>query len=345
MNFGAEPDSAVTLDAGWYHDDEIYKREQAAIFGREWLLVGRAAELPMPGDYIAGEVAGRPVFVIRDRDGGLRGFHNVCRHRAGPLLWDGRGHCDLLRCRYHGWIYDLDGRLRKRPDFADDDDAAKTGLSLFAIHVASWRGLVFVNLAEAPVPLEAGLGGLVESMRDQPLESFRFHGSKTYDLDVNWKTYTDNYLEGYHIPYLHPGLAAELDMQRYRVSNGDRVSIHRAAARAGAAYQGLFLWRWPNNTVGVYDGGLNICRILPRGPRRTRLVFDFLFAEGVGLGDEDKQRLSAATCKVVEEDFAMCAAVQRNLEAGLYRSGPLSPRHENGVAYFHTLVRGALAAP
>lgn len=334
-----------SLPASWYHDPAIWRREQEAIFWREWLMVGCEDELPAPGSYIAASIAGRPVFVIRDRDGTLRGFHNVCRHRAASLVDAGTGRCDVLRCRYHGWLYDMQGRLRATPDFGDDPPLDRAEHSLFPIRVANWRRLVFVNLDLSAPPVEEGLGGLVGATADLPLESYRYHGRKVYDLEFNWKNYVDNYMEGMHIPYLHPGLNAALDVRAYRVTPGDRIAIHRATARDGADYQGLFMWRYPNNTIGVYASGLNVTRIVPLGPRSMQLVIDFFFPESAGLGEEERRKAMACTCEVVEEDFAMCRAVQQNLETGVYDTGPLSPKHENGVAYFHELVRGALAGP
>jgi choline monooxygenase len=331
-----------TLHAAGYHDPAAFALERGMIFGRSWLLMGHVRELEKPGDTLAEAIAGWPLFVIRDKQGALKGFHNVCRHRAGPLVEDGCGHTGALRCRYHGWLYDTDGRLIRRPGFADGADPFDgAALALKPIAVAQWRGFVLVNLDGAAEPLLDGLGDLATVTRDMPLERYRFHRRQTYDLAVNWKTYVDNYLEGYHIPLMHKGLARDLDMASYRVENGARVSIHRAGTRAAGAYQGLFLWRWPNNTVGVYGGGFNICRILPLAPRQTRLTFDFYFDPEAGLDEAAREAASATTCAVVEEDFPMCEIVQRNLEAGIYERGPLSPKHEQAVAYFHRLVREA----
>lgn len=331
-----------TLEANSYSDPVAYQAERQGIFAREWLLLAHERELERPGDTSAGVIAGWPLFVIRAKSGELKGFHNVCRHRAGNLVEDGAGHCTTLRCRYHGWLYDTDGRLQKRPGFADDDSFDGNALSLVSVKVETWHGFVFVNLDPAAGPLVDGLGDLATATSHLPIGRYRFHKRKVYDLAFNWKTYVDNYLEGYHIPYMHGGLARDLDMPSYAVENGRRVCVHRAQAKNQGAYEGLFLWRWPNNTVGVYGGGFNICRILPVGPQSMQLIFDFYFDPEAGLSDEAKDRAAATTCGVVEEDFPMCAIVQRNLAAGIYKNGPLSPRHEMGVAYFHDLVRAAL---
>jgi choline monooxygenase len=128
---GPAATTAWTLTADAYTSPEFFRRERAAIFGREWLLVGHESEIRNPGDYIATDIAGWPVFVIRTRDGVLKGFHNVCRHRAGNLVNDGTGHCERLRCRYHGWLYDNDGRSR-RPDAGSTMPVI--GLALFPVN-------------------------------------------------------------------------------------------------------------------------------------------------------------------------------------------------------------------
>lgn len=332
----------TTLRAAGYYEPAAYAVERQAIFGREWLLIGHTRDLARPGDYVAEALAGWPLLVIRDKEGVLKGFHNVCRHRAGPLVEDGCGHAGLLRCRYHGWVYDMDGRLARRPGFVEGKDAFDgVTLALKRIAVAEWRGFVFVNLDMDAAPLVDSLGDLVTATAEIPIERYRFFRRQTYDLPFNWKTYTDNYLEGYHIPLMHKGLARDLDMASYRVENAHRVSIHRSGTREQGAYQGLFMWRWPNNTIGVYGSGFNICRILPVSPQQLRLTFDFYFDPEAGLSEEAKEQAASTTCAVVEEDFPMCEIVQRNLEAGIYEAGPLSPKHEQGVAYFHRLVREA----
>jgi choline monooxygenase len=333
----------ATLEARTYCDAAVYERERKAIFGREWLLIAHERELRQPGDTVAEPIAGYPLFVIRRRDGSLAAFHNVCRHRAGNLVEDGAGRCAAIRCRYHGWLYDDAGRLQKRHGFADNDAIDGAALSLFPVKVETWKGFVFVNMDAGAGPLVDGLGDLATATSAMPIERYAFHKRHAYDLPFNWKTYTDNYLEGYHIPLMHKSLAAELDMPTYRVLNGRNVSIHRASPKGGGAYDGLFLWRWPNNTIGVYGAGFNICRILPVSHDRLRLTFDFYFDPAAGLSTRQKDEAAAATSAVVEEDFPMCEIVQRNLAAGVYSTGPLSPRHETGVAYFHDLVRTALA--
>jgi choline monooxygenase len=335
---------ASTLPASWYgRDPAIWQAERDAIFGREWLMVARAAALPDFGSYLTCEIAGWPIFIIRDRDGILRGFHNVCRHRAGPILWDGQGRCDVLRCRYHGWVYDTQGGLRRTPEFGDAAGFDSNDFGLYPVQVGVWRGLVFINLDLNAQSLDAALAALTAETAPWPIEDFQLHSHAEHEIACNWKTYVDNYAEGYHVRDIHPGLAAEIDASRYEVILGDRQAVHRAPQRTGANYAGLWLWRFPNLALNIYPSGMNIERMIPLGPNRTRLSYTFLFRDVSDAAQAVIQSAIAAATRVTKEDIRICEAVQRNLDSGLYDCGRLSPLRENGVWYFQTLVRQALA--
>jgi choline monooxygenase len=315
----------------------VYDLERKAVFGEAWVCVARSAQLTQPGHYVATTVAGWPILVVVGDDGQHRAFHNVCRHRAGPLAWDGDGHAASLVCRYHGWNYNLCGELTRARDFGD---AEPRGVHLAEVRVEAWRGLVFVNLSPAGPSLLEDLGAFVEECAAYEMEEFAFCGEVVHDLPVNWKTYADNYLEGYHIPLVHPALNKEIDAHRYRVDVGDRWCRHSAPARDGSAVAGRWLWRWPNLALNLYPDGMNVERFLPDGPRRTRVAYQYFFRPGTEpASHEESMRMSA---QLMEEDRAICEAVQRNLESGAYDTGELSPRHEQGVAAFQELVRAAV---
>ena len=152
----------MTLPAKLYRDPQAWARERQGVFAAGWQFLGHANEAPNPGDYIAGEAGGWPVLAVRGADGELRGFHNVCRHRAGPLAEDGRGNCGKeLTCKYHGWRYALDGRLRSAVDFGAAEGFDPREFGLFPVRLESWRGFIFVNLdrkagalAELVAPLD-----------------------------------------------------------------------------------------------------------------------------------------------------------------------------------------------
>jgi choline monooxygenase len=335
---GGPVTGASTLPADWYVDPSRYAEERRRIFGAEWLFVAPASVLARPGDYVAPTLAGWPLVVVNDA-GVLRGFHNVCRHRAGPLVVEPNGSCRSLVCRYHGWAYGLDGELRSARDFGSEEGVEVEEMALWPVAVETWRGLVFAHLDPGASGLAGALGGFAAECAGVAFEELSFTHQVVHEMAANWKVYADNYLEGYHIPLVHPGLNKELDAARYRVEVGDRWCRHTAPTRSGAVNAGLWLWRWPNLALNVYPDGMNVECYWPLGPRRTQVVYSYFFRDGV---DDDVVAMSST---VLGEDRAICEAVQRNLEAGRYRTGRLSPRHEQGVAAFQGWVRQALDAP
>ncbi len=330
--FGSTPDARA------YVDPERYEAERRAIFDREWIALGDAARLAEPGAYLAVAVAGFPIVVVND-DGHLRGYHNVCRHRAGPLVWDGEGRCRSFVCRYHGWAYDLDGSLRSARDFGADPDPAQ--FSLHPVAVETWRGLLFVHLGPAPTPLAVWLGAVAELCEAYEMESFTPSHRSGHDLAVNWKVYAENYQEGYHIPLVHPGLNRQVDAGRYRVEVRGPAAVHSAPTRDGSVTTGAWLWRFPGFALNLYETGMCLESYWPTGPARTRVEYTFFFAPGT---TESEARAAVnSSVAVLEEDRVICEAVQRNLEAGIHGCGVVSPRHEDGVALVAALVDEALA--
>jgi choline monooxygenase len=286
---------------------------------------------------------------VVDDDGELRAHHNVCRHRAGPLVDPGCGRVPSLVCRYHGWAYGLDGRLRSARDFGADEAGASAGfdpgtVALWPVRVERWRGLVFVNLdldGRAP-PLDEALGTFADECAPYPIEQLALVREVEHDLACNWKVYADNYLEGYHIPLIHPLLNREIDAKRYvvDVDEAHRWVRHSAPARDGAVNLGRWLWRWPNLALNLYPDAMNVERYDPVGPARTRLRYSYAFRDPDDHATHDA--VMAVSAKVTAEDAAICAVVQRNLEGGAYDTGWLSPRHETAVAAFQRWVRAAV---
>ena len=341
-------DYPETLPAAWYHDAAVFQRERQAIFARNWSLIGRLEKLARPGDYVAGEVAGYPVFVLRGRDGGLIGFHNVCRHRAGPVVRQAAGHCDVLRCAYHGWTYDLDGGLRKAPGFSPAADFDFADYGLLPLRVAQWNQLVFVCLDEVAPDLETWLGDILEIARGfPPLSAMTFAGADGTEGATNWKTYSDNAAEGYHLPFVHKSLSKavarnQLDIAAYENGAFVGFDVRYQAPRGRDSGRGFWIYKFPGLLLHFGEASFNLERVVPLGPRRVRLDRWFWFPETAD--DAARQEAMADSSAVMREDLAICEAVQRNLEAGIYQSGRLSPEREIGTLFFQRLVREALEA-
>lgn len=341
---GSPTGNTLTLPARWYHDPAIYEAERRAVFFDEWLLFGHESRVAEPGAYHAQNIAGWPVFVIRGKDGALRGFHNVCRHRASQVLREGCGKAGVLRCLYHGWVYDDHGALRKTPGFGGDEAALCENTALFPVHVKVWNSLVFICMKDGtPPPFEKSLGALPGAVAGVDFSAFHYFDAAAHKINCNWKTYIENYLEGYHIPAVHPGLNAEVDFATYQVEPAERIALHKVNTKtADAINDGLWVWLWPNAALNIYRGGMNLETVLPEGPEAVSLNYCYLFRDVSAAKEEENRRTIAMSRTVTAEDIEVCEIVQRNLRAGIYDRGALSPRHEQGVAYFQKLVAAAV---
>jgi len=334
-------DAPETLPADWYRNDAHWPRERARIFAGAWQILTHVSETAEPGQWAAQTLAGWPIVAVRGEDGVLRAFHNVCRHRAGPLTDAEQGRCaeGALTCRYHGWRYALDGRLRAARDFGAAAGFDPRDYALVPVRVETWRGLVFVNVDGKAPPLSELLAPLDARLGDVDWSALELAARRAHPIACNWKAYVENYLEGYHIPIMHPSLDAEVDSTRYAVEMHDRVAIHVAPSKdPNGVYDGLFAWVWPNWAINVYKTGLMIERMSPTGPRGVRLDYFYLMPPGVGVAPETM----AMSDVVTAEDKWIVERVQDNLDAGVYEVGRLSPRHEACVAGFQAFVRAAL---
>lgn len=328
----------MTLPASWYSDPEVHQRERSAVWRSEWVMFAPAAALERPGDYVADEVAGHPVFVVVEPDGSLRGFHNLCPHRAGVIVWPGEGTTGNLVCRYHGWAFGWDGSLKSARDFGDDPGLCPAENGLAPIQVRRWRNLVFVHLGDHPEPFDEAIAPFAAECEPFEMESMVYGHRLVRVLRCNWKTYADNYLEGYHVPLIHPSLNRALDMSTYRVDvPDDSYCIHRSDTTDGSPAGGAWLFRYPNLAVNLYADGMNVERIIPIGHDTTHVVYDY-FARDL----DQIEAMVEMSNVVLDEDAAMCEAVQRNLDAGVYHSGRLSARHEASVAWFQQRIAAAV---
>jgi len=330
---------ARTIPAAWYFDPEIHAAECRAVFGSTWQCVGRSAQVAAPGAFLTATIAGEPIIVIRGQDSVLRAFFNVCRHRAALVVPAAEGTASRLRCRYHGWTYDLAGQLRGAPEFDGVADFCREDAGLTPLRVACWGPFVWVYLGQGPPPLTAQLAPLHEQV---DCTALRWLARRSYDLDCNWKVFVDNYLDGgYHVSTVHPALAGALDYRQYRTELFDQTSLQSSpilpsdlATRGGDRAQ--YWWVFPNFMLNLYEGVLDTNLVLPLGPARCRVLFDFYFAAEAA--PEFIADSIAVAERIQQEDVGICAEVQRGLASRAYHTGRFSVRREAGGYHFHQLL-------
>jgi phenylpropionate dioxygenase-like ring-hydroxylating dioxygenase large terminal subunit len=348
---------ARTIPSTWYRDPEVEAAERREVFGATWQLAARTDQLLAPGSFVTTSIAGEPILLVRDEAGTLRAFFNVCRHRAACVVTEPEGTASRLRCRYHGWTYDLGGRLRGTPEFDEVSDFRKEDHGLVPVAVDCWGPLVFVNIGGATTslseflePLPARVGSLAE---------LRFHERREYDLACNWKVFVDNYLDGgYHVNTVHPALAGVLQYSQYRTECFALTSLQSsplrapetglaegsaAAVRTGErAYYG---WAFPNFMINVYTGVMDTNLVFPLGPDRCRVTIDFYFSRTEG---EEARRFAEKSVelghRIQLEDLGICEEVQRGLTSRSYDTGRYSVRREVALHHFHRVLAHRLRA-
>jgi choline monooxygenase len=337
----------LSLAARFYCDPEVLRLEQRAVFGRSWQLAGAADALTGSGDHVVTQWGATPIIVVRGTDGALRAFHNVCRHRAGPLaLEDGRG-AKALHCKYHGWTYTLAGQLKSAPEMQDAADFDPSKICLPAVRASEWSSLVFGTLDAHVPPLDDVLDGIATQAHATFAQPLRFERRVSYELACNWKVYVDNYLEGYHLPHIHPELNKLLDYRSYTTTCARWHSLQYSpiAGLQGAPYAeggAYYYFVWPNTMLNCLPGRLQTNRVVALSVDRCRVEFDYYYpadAQGDARRDEDQQ----FSDQVQLEDAAICEAVQKGLASGSYEAGRLNPKRETGVMHFHELLREAYA--
>jgi len=346
-----DPDIACawSVPADFYTDPAVFALEQEKIFARSWQLVGHRDQLKNAGDFFTTELHGEPLLLVRGAKGELRSFYNVCRHRAGPPA-EGCGSRKVFRCGYHGWTYALDGALISAPEVEGVQDFKPEQFALTPVRAEEWFNLVFVNLDPNAEPLQKSLGELPKQAERFTFQGMQLFERRTYDMKCNWKAYIDNYLEGYHLPSVHPGLNRELDYDAYTVEPharyvrqfspirgaqpGDAVPRRYQEAREDLTTD--YFWIFPNWMLNCYPDNVQLNIILPVETERTLAVFEWYLPERE-LGSQAARDSVRFGDEVQAEDVAICETVQKNLHSRSYERGRYSVKQEKGVHAFHRM--------
>jgi choline monooxygenase len=353
-DFTIDPDirTARTLPAYVYSDPSSFQTQRDRVFTRTWQYaahddVVKVAGQVYPFTLLPGALD-EPLLLTRDAEDRVHALSNVCTHR-GTLVVDGPGHEQQLRCRYHGRRFALDGRFHSMPEFEATAGFPSAADDLPRVALGTWQRFFMVALAPAMTfddviaPLRARLGHL-------PFDQLVFDGSgaRDYFVNANWALYIDNYLEGFHIPYVHNSLAAVIDYGAYAVELERYAVLQLAIARPGetafeaprshadaakrvAAY---YYWLFPTTMFNVYPWGISVNVVVPLAVDRTRVSF----LPFVWDASRREQGAGGGLDRVEREDEAIVEAVQRGVRSRLYDRGRYSPAREGGVHHFHRLL-------
>jgi phenylpropionate dioxygenase-like ring-hydroxylating dioxygenase large terminal subunit len=344
-----------TLPWSWYTDPAVLDLEQERIFARSWQYAGHAGQVAEPGSFATTRVGRLPVVLVRDREGELRAFLNVCRHR-GSLVCDGAGRRETLQCPYHAWTYALDGSLISAPRADREAGFDRDALGLVPMQVATWGPFVFVNPDLDAIPLEEHLGELPALLAGDGLDvdALAFHRRAESEYDANWKVCTENYLECYHCSVAHPSFSKAIDVAPDTYSLEARPSFLSQFGpprnggggiydATGEIARGQFHLLFPNTAINVMPGrpNLSVGPIIPLTADRTHRYLDYFFSPETD--DAWIADYLALDDQVGAEDRVLVERVHAGMRAGAVDHGVLLPISERLIAEFQSRVAELLA--
>jgi len=359
--FAVDPDVTLarTLPSAFYLDPAVHRLVRERVFARTWQWLGDLSDVGAPGSLSPREMLpghlDEPLLLARDAAGDLRCLSNVCTHRGNVLVRE-RCRAEQIRCSYHSRRFDLAGRMTFMPGFESARNFPEPSDHLPRVPLGEFAAQAFASLDPA-APFETFLADIAARLAWLPLAELRRDEGRDRDFEIaaHWALYVENYLEGLHIPFLHPGLNRVLDMDGYTYELGRHASLQLARAREGeAAFEpppespdhgrriaAYYWWVFPNLMLNFYPWGLSLNVVTPLATDRTRVSFRAYVLDADRLGSG----AGAALDQVEAEDEAAVESVQRGLRSRLYGSGRYSPSHERGVHHFHRLLCEFLAGP
>jgi Rieske 2Fe-2S family protein len=351
-----------TLPSSWYYSDVTFALEKERIFCREWLCAAREEQVPKPGDHLVLDIAGESILIVRNRQGVLRAFYNVCRHRGSRLCRPDQGPQTgaavqggviagrSILCPYHQWAYDLDGHLIAAPHLADVPGFDKSGISLHPVGVECWGGFIFVHLTPSEAqPFAEQLGAIATRIQRYPLTELRIAHTITYAVAANWKAICENYNECYHCGGVHPELCAVVPA--FREAGGAGLDWTRGVPHRPGAYtftrigtttrrafptlnqdererhKGELLY--PNLFVSLACDHAAVFILQPRGAERTDIVCHFLFEpHEIAKPDFDPSDAVDFWDVVNRQDWAICESVQQGMHSRVHHHGYYAPMED-----------------
>ena len=334
-----------------YHDSGVFDLEVERLFRKDWICIGREAEMASPGDYICRDIVDTPVLAIRQRDGSIRALTNVCLHRSARLL-TGCGHVTRISCPYHAWTYDIDGQLIGAPFMQETSEFEPSGFRLRQLACESWEGFVYVSLADQPEPLVGALSGLSELVGDFRMGDYVPVYEHEETWHANWKCLVENYMDSYHIhrvhkdsfarygssediTHLYPGESA----YTYHViqENEDRKSVFAHADNTWLTgddrYKTYLVNIFPSHVMQLQPDMLWYLSILPDGVDKLTIRWAVSIPAEILDGADDRQKViddeMALIHQVNSEDQPIVENVFRATRSPLASTGPLSYLERN----------------
>ena len=355
---------AKSLPQKYFVSPDIFTKEQAEIFSKEWLLVGHQSQIPDAGDFIVQRVNHESLFVIRDRGAKIHGFFNVCRHRGSRLIEDNCGNRAAIQCPYHAWIYGLDGRLIGAPHMDEVPGFEKADYPLHEVNLGIWEGFIFVNLRDASAErgdysLEHWFAPLSGKFSHWNMSILQPAKRIEYDVRANWKLIFENYSECYHCPGVHPQLqkvspydSAKNDLREgpflggfMKINPGKSLTMsgNACAAFVGKVenLQQVFYYSiFPNMLLSLHPEYVMVHQLWPQSPERTLIVCDWFFhPEAFKRSNFNPEDAVEFWDMVNRQDWHVCELSQQGISSRAYDPGPYSARESIPAAWDEYYLR------
>ncbi|KAK3197418.1 hypothetical protein GRF29_216g130313 [Pseudopithomyces chartarum] len=337
------------LPASWYNTREMYEFERRAIFSKRWLFMTHKVRLQNAGDWLRYTFAGFDIIINKDRQGNINAFHNVCRHRAYPVVEkEGSGNAKILACRYHGWSYGLNGKLAKAPGF-EGLNLNKEENGLFRCHVKIDRnGFIWINLDASDTPevsWEKHFKDVDIQERYKGIDFDDYVLDHSYEIDgaYNWKILSDNFNECYHCPTTHPDIPTFLNLETFDSDLKDGHIQHHCDPKPEQVEAGLHAhstYYFPNASMTVAKAFIMVQKFLPQGPNQSKMAYEIYRHKNST--EEAFKAISEPYNRVMHEDKVLCMGQQMNLDRGVFTNGFLHPKWEKAPIFFQSAVREAV---
>jgi glycine betaine catabolism A len=366
-----EPRLVPSLDRSWYTDPAVLDAELERFFARRWMLVARAAELPLPGAYLTANVAGESVIVVRQDDGTVAAMLNVCRHRGAQILLQQRGSCGrTLRCPYHSWSYGLDGSLLGAPNMREVIGNARSMLGLQRVRLREEYGCVWINLDPNAPEFDDDTGAQLrarlnsdETLARWELERLTTGHRIAYQVSANWKLIVENFMECYHCASIHPELVSVVPEFRNGIASQALPTGHGSPLREDAggftvdgreglpALPGLpedarrnyyAMTLMPNAFLNLFDDHVVLHRFTPLAVDRTEVVCEWLFDPDVLAAQPEIRPTVELFDRVNRQDFEACERCQLGARSRIYGHDNVLVPAEHHIAAFHDELRAAV---
>lgn len=352
--------SATTLDKSFYFDPACFEASKEALFADAWLyladaiLARRSASNLLPAPLLD-HYLDEALLIARQQDDSLRCLSNVCTHRAFPLVHHPTQARKII-CQYHGRRFDLAGRVEHMPMFGEVEGFPRPCDHLHTVPTQEWQRFLFAKLSGEDT-FDHLRNTLDHRLYHMDMASWRHapEYSKTYAIKCHWALYVENYLEGFHIPFVHDGLNQIIDFGQYQTETYDHAVLQIGYGKAGDPALDLpkdhpdygkvvtayYYWLFPNFMLNIYNWGVQINIVRPISPDFCKVDFEYY------IGDEEAwQRFGrdGLAEKTEREDEWIVEGVQRGLQSRFYTDGQYAPTLENGVYHFHNMVRDRLGS-